>query len=186
MKTKFFIIAAVFSIALSSCKKGADAKNDGTPEAPKAEVKENFSVDLDVVSTVEDNFALYYTEDNSTSFSGDKAAWNGVKAEPGVQTVTLTLSEEIIPTDIRLDFGLKKGAEQGEVTLQQMKINYYGKSFVIKGSDFLKYFIPNKDVPSEIDAAKGTIKFLKDPKGISTHFYYPQQTVLDEVAKLTK
>jgi len=185
MKTKFLIIATIIALGMTSCKKESDAKKS-EDTAPKVEVKQNFSVTLDVVAEKNDDFPLYYTEDGSIKFDGDHAVWTGVKGQAATQTVVLNLSEEIIPTHIRVDFGIKKGEEQGDVTLSKFKVSYYGKDFEFKGSDFMKYFIPNKDVQTEVDAANGTIKFLKDPKGTFTHFYYPQQLLVDEIAKLTK
>ena len=183
MKTKFLIIAAVIALTFTSCKKNSEKVEEA---APAVKEKENFSVELDVISEKEDNFAVYYTEDNTISFDGDKAIWNGVKAEAGTQKIVFNLSEEIIPTDIRLDLGLKKGSEQGDVILEKFKISYFGKSFEAKGSDFFKYFIENKDTKTEIDAAKGTVKFLKNPSGTATPFFYPQQALLDEISKITK
>ncbi len=181
MKTKNFIIATLFSLAFISCK---NDKTEKTEEAPKADVKENFSVDLDVITPIEDNFSVYYTEDNTINFTGEKAVWSGVKGQPNSQTVTLNLSEEIIPTNIRIDFGLNK--DQGDIILEKFKLSYYGKSFEAKGSEFFTYFIPNDSVKTEIDLAKGTVKFLKNPKKFYTPFYYPQQKVLDEIKKITK
>jgi hypothetical protein len=185
MKTKFLIIAAIIALGITSCKKESDVKK-ADESAPKVEVKQNFSVTMDVVADKNDDFPLYYTEDGSINFDGDHAVWTGVKGQTEPQTVVLNLSEEIIPTHIRVDFGIKKGAEQGNVTLSKFKVSYYGKDFEFKGADFLKYFIANKDVQTEVDAANGTIKFLKDSKGTFTHFYYPTQLLVDEIAKLTK
>jgi len=183
MKTKFLIIAAVFSIAFTSCKKEAEAK---TEAAPNVQAKENFSVEVDVIAEKDDDYALYYTEDGTIAFNGDHAVWHGAKGQPDPQQIVFNLSEEIIPTNIRLDFGLKKGADQGDVTLRNVKVTYYGKSFEFKGVDFLKYFIENKDVKTELNAANGTIKFLKNPSGTSVPFYYPTQLLVDEIAKITK
>jgi hypothetical protein len=183
MKVKFLIAVLVLSITLVSCKKDEKPSASDT-EVPKETLKENFSVDLDVIALQKDDFALYYTEDNTINFTGEKAVWRGVKGQPESQTVTLELSEEIVPTDIRLDFGLNK--EQGDIIVEKFKMNYYGKSFEAKGSDFLKYFVANDSVKTEIDPVKGTIKFIKNPKNFYTPFYYPQQSLLDEVAKITK
>jgi hypothetical protein len=97
--------------------------------------------------------------------------------------VTLDLKEEIIPTNIRIDFGINK--DQGDVVLEKFKFSFYGKSFEAKGSEFFKYFIPNDSVKTEIDTKNGTVKFLKNPKKFFTPFYYPQQAVLDEIKKIT-
>lgn len=177
MKTNFVILATIISLTFISCK------NDKNGDAAKADEKQNFSIDLDVVAPLDDNFSVYYTEDNTINFNGEKAVWRGVKGQPETQKVTLDLKEEIIPTNIRIDFGINK--DQGDVVLEKFKLSFYGKSFEAKGSEFFKYFIPNDSVKTEIDTKNGTVKFLKNPKKFFTPFYYPQQAVLDEIKKIT-
>ncbi len=182
MRNKIFIIATIFTLAFISCKKEEKAK-EGDAAATVEQVK-NFRVDLDVYTEKDDNFSVYYTEDNTINFTGEKAIWAGVKGKQD-QKVTLNLPEEVIPTDVRIDFGLKTGDEQGDVTLKNFKFEFFGKTFERKGSEFLNYFIKNDSIQTEIDAQKGTITFKKNPKSKMTPFYYPQQTVIDEIKKMT-
>ena len=177
MKTNFVILATIISLTFISCK------NDKKEDVTKVDEKQNFSIDLDVVAPLDDNFSVYYTEDNTINFNGDNAVWRGVKGQSDTQQVTLDLKEEIIPTNIRIDFGINK--DQGDVVLEKFKLSFYGKSFEAKGSEFFKYFIPNDSVKTEIDTKNGTVKFLKNPKKFFTPFYYPQQAVLDEIKKIT-
>jgi len=180
MKFKIAVIS-IFLVTLASCKK--EEKADVATAAPKEEVKQNFSVEVDVISEKPDNLAIYYTEDNTINFTGERAVWRGVKGQNQEEHLVFDFSEELVPTTIRMDFGINTGDKQGDVTLKKFKVVYYGKSFEANGSDFFKYFIPNEAVKTEIDAANGSIKFLKDPK--ATHFYYPQQAIVDEIKKLT-
>ena len=177
MKTKFFVATMLFFLTFISCKKDGAAANG-------EEIK-NFRVDLNVYAEKNDNFALYYTENNSTNFDTKRVVWAGVKGKKD-QKITMDLSPDVTPSDIRLDFGLKLGEEQGDVTLKNFKLNYHGHTFEGKGSDFLKYFIKNDSIQTNIDAAKGTITFRKNPKSKMTPFYYPQQTILEEIKKITK
>jgi|SRR6218665_682498 len=182
MKTKIFIVAAMIALAFTSCKNNSTEKTEEAPAAPA--VKENFSVTLDVIVPLEDNLTVYYTEDGTNVFNADKSVWGAVKGQTTSQAVALDLKEEVIPTNIRLDFGINKN--QGDVILEKFKLTYYGKSFEARGSDFLKYFFPNPEVKTEIDEVKGTIKFLKDPAGHKTPFYDPQPTLVEEIKKITK
>jgi len=178
---KVILIFSVLAFTVVSCKK---TETENKEEAkPTADVKQNFSVELDVISQIKDDFSLYYTEDSTINFTSDKAVWTGVKAQPASQKVTLNLSEEIIPSDIRLDFGINK--EQEDIVLENFKVSYYGKSFQARGSDFFKYFIPNDSIKTEIDEVKGTVKFLKNSKKFMTPFFYPNQKILDEIKKIT-
>ena len=180
MKKNILFIVAFVTFFMVSCKD--DKKEIGIEKAE--DKNEFFSVDLDVVCPMKDDFSLYYTEDNTINFTGEKAVWSGVEAKQVSQKVALNLPGQIIPTNIRIDFGMNK--DQGDIILEKFKLSYYGKSFEAKGSDFLKYFIQNDSVKTEIDPVKGTIKFLKNPKKFQPPFYYPQQAVLDEIIKITK
>ncbi|MBC7607432.1 MAG: hypothetical protein H7199_10835 [Burkholderiales bacterium] len=186
MKTKILIIAAIMAVTLISCKKTEDVKNAESKTEPAIVAKQNFSVELKVVAERDDNFSLYYTEDNSINFNGDHAVWSGVKGQKESQNVILNLGDEIIPTQIRLDFGIKNRQERGDVTLENFKISYYGKTFEKRGSDFLKYFLKNDSITTDIDEVKGTIKFNKNLKNSVSPFYYPNQPLVDEISKLTK
>ena len=183
MKTRNFIIIVLIAISFSACKD--EKKTEVENSAPVVEKKENFSVEVDVITDKDDDFPLYYTENGTVIFDDSHAVWSGVKGQSQQQTVVLNLSDEIIPTHIRIDFGINKGDEQGDVLLKRFKMSYYGKSFEIKGSDFLKYFNKNEATKTEVDDANGTIKFVKDQNGAATPFFYPQQTLIDEIRKIT-
>ena len=71
MKNKVLVIATIFALAFVSCKKEEKAK-DGDAAAIADQVK-NFRVDLDVYTEKDDNFSVYYTEDNTINFTGEKA-----------------------------------------------------------------------------------------------------------------
>lgn len=183
MKNNFYLIFAFVALIVTSCKNNQEKSNQS--EVSKAVTKENFSVDLEVVAPKADNFAIYYTEDGTINFTGDKAVWRGVITQPlNSQIVTIDFPKNVVPTHVRFDLGNNK--EQDDIVLSSFKLNYYEKSFQAKGSDFFKYFIPNDSIKTEIDPAKGTIKFLKNPKTFYVPFYYPQQAILDEVSKITK
>ncbi|HMI08401.1 MAG TPA: hypothetical protein VK528_12695 [Flavobacterium sp.] len=187
MKTKTFLSLALCAVLFLSCKDDKKTEAEGAAPAQTEENNEHFAVDVDVVTDKDDDIPLYYTEDNTIKFEGDDhVAWHNIKAQAGPQHVTLSLPDEAIPTHIRIDFGIKLGEAQGDVTLNKFKMSYFGKSFEFKGSDFLKYFIKNDSVNTEIDEAKGTITFKKNPKSKLNRFYYPQQSIVDEVSKITK
>ena len=177
MKARILLTFIVSLTLLISCK---DEKKGVGNEQP---IKENFSVELDVTVSKKDDFALYYTEDNTISFSGAQAVWRGVKGGNVDEKIVFELSEEIIPTDIRLDFGLNK--EQELIELKNIKITYYGKELLIKGSDFFNYFVKEDKFKTEIDLAKGSIKFIISPDNYQTPYYYPRHELVDALKKLT-
>ncbi len=181
MKTKNFIIAAVISIVFVSCKNNQETEKK--EETPKVAVKENFSVDFEVIAPKADDFAVYYTEDGTINFSGENALWRGVLAQPNkVQTVTVDFPKDIVPTNIRFDFGNSK--QQDDLILQKFKLSYYGKNFEAQGSDFFKYFAQNDSIKTQINPANGTITFLKNINSVP--YYFPNKPLLDEISRITK
>jgi hypothetical protein len=171
------VLALLFFV---SCKEDKKTEENSTSEIAKNDF---FSVELDVINSLEDNFAVYYTEDKTINFTSDKTIWSGVKGQVESQKLNFKFPEEILPTDIRLDFGMKQ--DQKEVILENVKMNYYGKSFQFRGSDFLNYYRANDSIKTEVDEAKGTIKFLQNPKRFNPIFFYPNEKLLEEVQKIT-
>ena len=92
--------------------------------------------------------------------------------------------QEVIPTNIRLDFGINK--DQGNVIVENLKFDYFGRHFEFKGSDFFNYFDTNNAIKTEIDHAKGIVKFIKNNEKFITPFYYPNQAFLNKIKKITK
>ncbi len=183
MKIKSLLFAlALMSVA--ACKDKEEKSPDAGPVAQEA-IKENFSVELDVIAEKEDNLAVYFTEDNTINFSGESAVWRGVKGGNAQETLYFELPEAASPTHIRFDFGINKGDKQGDITLKKWRMSYYGNKFEATGADFLKYFIVNDSIKTEVDPATASIKFLKHPNGTSTPFYYPNQALVDAVKQLT-
>lgn len=186
MKSKLIVAALLIGAAVMSCKKDETKKEEAPVAAPVEAVQPYFSVEINVTSEKPEDLAVYFTEDGSINFNAEHAVWRPIKGDNVEEKALFNFSEEIVPTTIRLDFGLKKGADQGNVTVSSIKFMNHGKSFEIKGADFFKFFAQNESIKTEVDQAKGTITFLKDPKSTITPFFYPQPTLVDEIAKITK
>ncbi len=177
MKFKFVIALAVATV-FTACKK-EDTKATG--ETPKTE-NGFFSVDVETSASKTDDFALYYTEDNTINFKDVNAIWMGVKGGKS-QTIQFRLSNEIIPTDIRLDFGMKK--DQDSVIVKNIKVSYYGNSFQFNGADFFKYFEKSDQFAATVDSAKGTLLIVKKGAEYKTPFFYPTTMMIENIKKIT-
>lgn len=180
MKSKTLISLVIFSFLFVSCKKQGDESSENTVEK---NIKQNFYVEVDASCVKSDDFTLYYTEDGTTLFNSENAVWKGIKGGKKMEKVTFELPEEKIPTDIRLDFGLKEA--QDSVVVKNVKVNCYGNSFEIVGSDFFKYFVENKQFNAKIDAANGTLIILQKDGKYTTPYYYPTQLTIDNIKKIT-
>ncbi len=179
MKTKSILPFVILVLTLFSCKNKTE---DGASKVA-APVKENFIVELDVNTSKKDDFTVYYTEDKTNEFDGIKAVWKGVLGGGTDEKVIIELPVDVIPTNIRLDFGINP--EREDVIVNKITLKYLDKVFDIRGADFLNYFIKN-DVPTEVDTAKGTIKIIKTKEKVDGTYFYPRQELLDQIALMTK
>lgn len=179
MKYRVFTVLAL-AVVLFSCKKEEGAKPD---ETVQKEVVQQMTVEMDVVQKTADNYAVYYTEDNTTNFRVEQTVWNEVKPSPETQTLVFSFPKEIFPTHLRFDIGNK--IEREDVVLKKFKVKFADKEFEAKGSDFFKYFWGNDSIPTAIDQANGTITFLKKPNSKFIPYYNPNEAFVGEIKKLT-
>ncbi len=181
MKSKLFVLVAILGISISSCKN--EEKQTQEVEVADANAKQNFNVEIDATTTVKDDFAVYFTEDGTNNFTGDQTAWRGISGSGSNEKLVFELSEENIPTLIRLDFGMNK--EQGDIVIKNIKMDYYGNDFSFQGSDFFTYFIKTDEFQTEVNPSDGTMTILKGKEGFKTPYFYPTQALIDAIAKIT-
>lgn len=179
MKKIILVTTVLSAVFLQSCKDKKDEKE--TPEQQNA--NRSFSVEVEAAAAKKDDFALYYTEDNSVNFQPSLALWGSIEGGNVKKTVKFELTPEKLPTDIRLDFGLNKA--QDSVVISNVKVMYHENEYAFKGSDFFKYFAEEKTFNTKVDAAKGTITFYAKDGEYKTPFYYPTQLTIDSVKKIT-
>lgn len=174
-------VTVLTTISLISCKKGEEKKPE-TGEVKK-EYKENFNIQINATASKKDDFAFYYTEDNTVNFKGENAIWGGIKGGNVDETINFELTEERIPTNIRLDFGLNK--EQDSVVVKSIKVNFFENSFVINGSDFFNYFNKDEQFKYKVDPAKGTLTIYKKDNEYKTPYFYPTILNNEKIKELT-
>lgn len=176
MKNRFLILVFTSLTYLVSCN---DKKEENKDES-KA-VNEFFSVEIEALASKSDDFAMYFSEDNTSNFKDVNAVWHGIKGGAN-EKVPFVLSGEKIPTHIRLDFGLKN---QDSVVVKNIKVDFFGNSFQVKGSDFFTYFIKDEQFVTKTDAAKGTLTILAKDGVYKTPYYYPTQLTIDKIKEIT-
>ena len=179
MKNNFLILLLV-SVALVSCNgKNEESKENKENTEP---VNEFFSVEIDAFASKTDDFAMYFSEDGTSNFQDINAKWYGINGGKASQVVLYNLSEETLPTHVRLDFGLKN---QDSVVVKSVKFDYYGNKFEFKGSDFFKYFIKDEQFVTKIDPAKETLTILAKDGVYKAPYYYPTQLTIDKIKEIT-
>ncbi len=180
MKTRFFAITLI-ALTLFSCKdEKKEDNNKAVAEKPKNE--NLFKIAFDAVVKKDDSFHLYYTEDKTNNFTEDKSIWVKVKGSNNEQEVLFMLPEDVLPTDVRVDFGY--GDVVQDIVLNKLRINYYDKSFTTQDSLIFNYFYANEQ-NTLIDKKTNTIKRLKSDQKTAPSLY-PQILLQDEMIKMVK
>lgn len=183
MKTKNIVLSILMVLALTSCKNEVEKKEG---DKNQVELKETFDVNFNVIVTKDDTFKLYYTEDGTLNFADDRAVLCVIKGSATAQDVLFKLPADVLPTQVRLDFG--DNAEQGDLVINSMKFKYlknvYEKSFG-PNEQITHYFYP-LDAQIKIDDATKTVKLLKPSGQIHDPLMWSNQLLSDEMVKLYK
>lgn len=179
-------ITLVFSLLfVFACNKDK-AKENTKAEAPKIPVTENvdkrYKVKLDFIAKKDDSFSLFYTEDGSIDFTKIEPIWVEFKGNPEMQEIVFNIPDKVVPTQIRLDFGVNK--DQSEVVIRSLKMEHAGKYFEAQGNLFFEYFRPDP-TKTIIDKETAVVKaVVKDGVRQSPSFYPIEDVMKAELAKL--
>ena len=177
MKNKFLVLLVAAMTTLVSC---GDKKDEKKEEVVK-NVNEFFSVEVEALASKTDDFAMYFSEDNTSNFKDVNAIWHGIKGGAD-EKISFVLSGEKVPTHSRLDFGLKN---QDSVVVKNIKVDFFGNNFQVKGSDFFTYFIKDEQFVTKTDPAKGTLTIFAKEGVYKTPYYYPTQLTIDKIKEIT-
>lgn len=176
MKTKFFIAFIALASLFSSCKdeKDVDSLEVVTPEA----VDTGYKVTVNVIVKKDDDFSLFYNEDNTIDFTKIDAMWQGVKGSESEQPVVFNLPVEVVPTQLRLDFGMKQ--DQEDIILRSVVIEHKGKKEIITGPLLKNCFVADAS-KCTFDGDTGVIKAVVKNGKREFPSLYPQEAALKEV-----
>lgn len=181
MKNKFLLLLfSCFFTILSGCKNEIpiDDLEVVTPEAAKASLN-FFKVTLNVIVKKDDDFALFYTTDGTTDFK-IAPIWQAIKGSPEVQEIKYNLPQNILPTQLRMDFGLKQ--DQEDVALKSVVLEYKDKKREISGNELAIFFRADQNKCS-FDGS--TIKAVVKEGKKESPSLYPQESYLGpELKKL--
>jgi hypothetical protein len=180
MKTKSILVGLFMLLSLVSCKKETD-KKEGNQKL--AELKETFDVNFNLVVEKDDTFQLYYTEDGTLNFSDDKSIKSELKGSVDAQDVLFKLPADVLPTNIRLDFG--DNPEQGSVVVNSLKLKYLNNEFNVTKDLVTQYFyLLNEQV--KYDAAKSSIIILSKPGVSYDPLMWGNESLSREMIKLAE
>lgn len=183
MKSKFSLLfCSFFFTILFGCKNETPIDNLEviSPKSEKFDV-DLFKITLNVVVKKDDDFAIFYTTDGSTDFK-IAPIWHAVKGNSDAQEIKIELPNNIFPTQLRMDFGLKQ--DQEDVVLKSVILEYKDKKREISGLEIANFFRADEN-KCTFDRNTGIIKaVVKDGKKESPSLY-PQESFLGpELKKL--
>lgn len=181
MKTRIILSILLVSGFFTGCKN--DKSVDSLEVVKPVVVDNTFKVTLNVIVKKDDDFALFFTQDGSTDFK-DAPIWQGVKGSENPQQIKYILPQDVYPTQLRLDFGLKN--DQEDVTLKSVLLEYKDKKREIIGTELINFFRPD-DSKCTFDPTTGVIKALVKEGKKQSPSLYPQESQLGpEILKLAK
>lgn len=181
---KIIFIFSVLALIFQSCKN--DAKKTDIVEE-QVELKETFDVSFNLNISKDDTFQLYYTEDNSLNFGDDRSVKSIIKGNEQNQDILFKLPADVLPTQIRLDFG--NNNEQGDIVINSMKLKYLDNDFSVSfgsGKESVTHYFYLLDQQIKYDDTNSTIKLLKPKDQIYDPLMWSNQLLSDEMVKLYK
>ena len=138
MKVKVIIAVLTFFFLLS-CNKS---------------VKEDFSINIDLVIKQNDSIQLFYSDDGTLNFTEKKSFWKKIKGSPRNQTIKLVIPKNILPNQLRIDFG--RNPKQEAIVLNKVELNYAKQEIILKGYEIYTLFRID-DSNTILDKRKGTL-----------------------------
>jgi hypothetical protein len=182
MKSKLITALFLLTTLFVGCK---DEKSVDNLEVVQPVEKNNlFKVILNVTVKKDDNLSLFYTTDGSTDFSKLPTIWKGVKGSDSPQKIEFELPEDVIPTQLRLDFGTNE--KQEDIVLSNVIFSYFGKERNIGCPELVTFFRAD-DNKCTFDHVSGLIKAKTvDGKKQFSSLYPHEEALGAELKKLTR
>lgn len=180
MKINKLVFGLFLALLTVACK---EFKEEGKKDA--AELAPTFDVSFNLIVPKDDMFQLFYTEDGSIVFGDDRSVRSVIKGSETAQEVIFKLPADVLPTNIRLDFG--ENPNQGNIVVKSMKLSYINNSYqkVFGPTEEITHYFYPQDSQIKVDNATGTIQLLK-PKGVYDPLMWSNQLLSEEMVKLYK
>ena len=175
MKARFVILIVLFLSVFIGCKE--DKPVDNLEVVKNETVDDLFRVTLSVIVKKQDDFALYYTEDGTVNFFEIEPIWKPVSASNIEQEITFTLPEDVYPSQLRFDLGLKE--DQEDIVIKGVKITYKGNVFEAYGTEFFTYFRADEN-QCKIDPSSGLVTANVENGKRKVPSIYPHQAILGQ------
>lgn len=178
MKVNKILLGLLLTITFIACK------NEEKQEIKEVK-KDIYKLTLNAVVKKDDTFQVFYKDSNDTKapFEETKSVSVNLKGSETAQNIVFDLPEDVYPTELRFDFGFNK--EQDEIVVNEFKIEFLDKNFIVKGGAFFDYFIAEKAFVS-FDKATSTAKPILTKDGAYDPMFFSEVTLNGEMIKLSK
>lgn len=181
MKTSKILIALLILFSIFSCKN--EEKTTARPEVQiEAKNPNVFTVTLNATVLEDDSFQVYYKNDLELPFQEEKSLFVEFKGSGQPQDIVFNLPEDELPNYLRLDFGTNK--KQKEITVNNFKIEVFGKTFEAKGKDFFNYFYTNELV--KVDKEHSKVTTLTSKEGNYDPIFTSEEGLKNQIKLLSK
>ncbi len=179
MKSKLFLSLLLVAV-LIGCK-------DEQKEASKAEVEveeasKTFDVIIDATIKKDDKIMVYYQDQSIPFFSDDYFVEQGVIGRPEDQKVKISVPEEFVPYNIRIDISSVAGQEP--IKLNKITLEYLGKSFVVESAYLKNFFTWNEYI--QFDENTKMLTLSKKPDGTYDPVMLTTEPLIAEIGKIIK
>jgi hypothetical protein len=176
MKNKILLAISLLSV-LVSCKNEKSVKTE--PEEVK---KESFKISLGLIVPKDDSLQIFYTEADKAEYKEENSVWAIVKGSEKEQEATFELPSDVIPSELRIDFGQNK--DQKQISVKNFKMEYLGKKFEVRDTLFYQYFQPVNQIDWD---RKNAIAKINTPEGQKHDpSFNPRETLKTEINNLIK
>lgn len=180
MKTNKLLVVLLITVSLISCK-----KEDKVEEKLEVSKPELFVFTLNAVVKTDDDFQLFFNEDNDINapFEEVNSVWSGgIKGSENAQDIVINLPEGVYPTRVRFDFGQKKHTE---ILINSLNVSYKDKSLTLRGAEFFNFFTPDENFVT-VDKTMAKIMPVEQPGGSYDPMLYSNTDFSTELAKISK
>ncbi|WP_370477427.1 hypothetical protein [Tamlana flava] len=137
---KFRLTSVFILFCLVSCKKTPPSTNNEYRVwlNPDVKLEDVFTVKIRLKVLHNDEFKVYYTQDNTENFNEENTVRTKINGSNEVQLLTFKFPKGTKPTNLRIDFGFNK--EQRVFELNNLELSCHDNYFTIPGPTFLDYF----------------------------------------------
>ncbi|MEY8849455.1 hypothetical protein AB9K26_11595 [Psychroserpens sp. XS_ASV72] len=146
-KTTFILLL----LLTFSCK---DEKR--TADTNVQEKKEYFSFTINAVIEKDDEFTLFYLDEENTDIKKENSVSVKTKGSSTPQELFFQLPDDTLPLRLLLRYGNDEKSQT--IQIVDAKLSYHGKDIIVSRQNFFQFFNPNKFIDYNQEEFKAVSK----------------------------